>query len=565
MMTHPRTCPRKQGSQQPTLRTVIGMSLTLFTISAVSTMALLDKASAQTGKLATPLAVDWRFTGNPYGNNPSTPVVGNGSVYFTSGNHIYATSSTTGTLKWKFPEGGAVFNSYITVSPALKGNTLLVGGGDAMYAIDTNTGKQKWRYNLTQGGVTTSPVVVEDNVYFIAAGRVLGLNVETGDSLGGNWGGRTRAGVEAGGEVITDMTVMDHYLLYGTPDVLRSVDTVSGNLKWSTNITGLDHISQPVVSGDTFSMIVGSTLVTRRISGLVKRSIPLPVAGVVPPATDAEGNLYVITEDRHIYALNAQLKGVWKSSPILDYLPLAAPIVSDGILVVSTALGGVYAYDTATGQLKWNYRITPSGVDNKRVPLRTNIACKSAVSGGSLFVLSDDGTLTAFRHDAVDGLPPVVTIVEPEQGDYVSGKAPFIISARLNDQGSGLDTSSIVFKLDGQSIPKRPAGVDEGKGTDFEFISDEGIVRFVTRESDGVGGSLKDGHHTATVSARDWMGNTVIKTWVFYTDLTFPRKSRRPNANPNGGFPGGGTSPSGAGGFGGSGGKGGGGAGGGGN
>ena len=263
MMTHSRTCPRKQGSQQPALRTVIGMSLALFTISAVSTMALLDKASAQTGKLATPLAVDWRFTGNPYGNNPSTPVVGNGSVYFTSGNHIYATSSTTGALKWKFPEGGAVFNSYITVSPALKGNTLLVGGGDAMYAIDTNTGKQKWRYNLTQGGVTTSPVVVEDNVFFIAAGRVLGLNVETGDSLGGNWGGRTRAGVDAGGEVITDMAVMDHYLLYGTPDVLRSVDTVSGNLKWSTIITGLDHISQPVVSGDTFSMIVGSTLELR--------------------------------------------------------------------------------------------------------------------------------------------------------------------------------------------------------------------------------------------------------------------------------------------------------------
>ena len=551
-MTHSRNCPRNQGSRLLSKKTATKAATSLFLISTAFTLAFSNQSAAQTGKLSTPLAVDWRYTGNPYGNNPSSPIVANGSVYFTSGNYIYAVSSMTGALKWKFPEGGIAFNSFVTVSPALKGNTLFVGGGDGLYAIDTETGKQKWRYNLTRGGVSTSPVVVDDNIYFIAAGRVLALNCETGDSLGGNWGGRARAGVDAGGEIITDMTVMDHNLLYGTPDLLHAVDAVTGNVKWYTSITGLDHISQPVVSGDVFSMIVGSTLVVRRSTGLVKKTLLLPAAAVVPPATDPDGNFYVVTEDRHIYALNSQLKGLWRVSPVLDFLPLAPPVVSDGILVVSTALGGIFAYDTATGTPKWNYRITPSGVDNKKVPLRTNIASKSVVVGGSLFVLSDDGTLSAFRHDAPDGLPPTVTILEPEQGDYVSGKAPFIVSAKISDQGSGIDLKSIVFKLDNQTIPMRPLGVEEGKGVDFEFLSDEGVIRYVTRESDGVGGSLKDGHHTATVMAKDWMGNTVTKSWVFYTDNTFPRKSRKAQANGGtGGFPGGGGSPSGPGGFGG--------------
>lgn len=512
-------------------------------------------AKAQTGRLVAPLAVDWKFTGHPYGKNPASPVVSDGYIYFASGSYVYSLSSSTGSLKWRYPDSGSPLTSLISVSPAISGKTLYLGAGDGLYAIDVVSGKKKWVYNLTRGsgGVATTPVVVGDNVYFISGTRIIALNSQSGEPAGGVWGVGANAGINAGGEPVTDVVVGDRYLIYGTSDVLHAIDAVTGTQKWSFRSTGIDSNSVPAINGESLNMVVGTQLVSRRLaSGAIKWFANLPEAPAVPVTVDSDGTSYVITEGRQVYAINSLKKAVWTKSPQLDFLPLASPVAMDGLLIVPTALGGLYAFDAATGQVKWNYRISPSSTDSKKVPANTSVGSKAVLDHGSLFILSDDGSLTAFRHDATDTLPPVITVYEPEQGDYLTGKAPFFITAKVTDEGSGVDVSTMQLKLDSQIIPLRPRGVEEGRLLDFEYRPEEGTIRFASREAEGTSSSLRTGHHTATITVKDWLGNLATKTWSFYTDDTIPRKARKGAAvgtGRPGGFPG--SSPSGPGGFGG--------------
>jgi hypothetical protein len=221
-------------------------------------------------------------------------------------------------------------------------------------------------------------------------------------------------------------------------------------------------------------------------------------------------------------------------------------VVAGNLLIVTTALGGVYAYDTASGALVWNYSIKPSGITNELVPMQTNVVASPIVSDGALYVLTDDGTLTAFRADAPDGLPPIIRPVDPEPGDYLNGRPPFRIAARITDEGSGINRETISLKLDGTAIPRRVqnGSLSTQKPGYVYDPADDTLEYLILEGSDGKSNMLADGHHTVTISVQDWKGNTATKSWTFYTDDTLRKRSRmpgqqRPGQRP-GGLPGGG-------------------------
>ena len=75
-----------------------------------------------------------------------------------------ATRSDTGTQKWKFATGGAVFSS-----PAVGANgTIYVGSDDHnVYALNPD-GTQKWKF-VTGGTVGSSPAVGADGTIYIGS------------------------------------------------------------------------------------------------------------------------------------------------------------------------------------------------------------------------------------------------------------------------------------------------------------------------------------------------------------------------------------------------------------
>ena len=99
----------------------------------------------------------------------SSPVLGQGAVYFGSGDgNLYALDANSGELKWKFKTGDVVH-----ASPAYANGVLFVGSWDSFfYAVDAATGKEKWRFHggedpliHNQVGFQSSAAVVDQVVY----------------------------------------------------------------------------------------------------------------------------------------------------------------------------------------------------------------------------------------------------------------------------------------------------------------------------------------------------------------------------------------------------------------
>ena len=91
----------------------------------------------------------------------SSPVIVDSTIYFGSGENIYAVSINDGYLKWTFKTGDLVHTK-----PAIFQNWLYAGSFDGnLYAVDIRTGTLAWKFKTTgkisfpKGEVTGNPVV----------------------------------------------------------------------------------------------------------------------------------------------------------------------------------------------------------------------------------------------------------------------------------------------------------------------------------------------------------------------------------------------------------------------
>ncbi len=142
----------------------------------------------------------------------STPVIKDSTIYFASGDYIYAVSTTKGYLNWTFKAGGVVHTR-----PAIAQNWLYAGSFDGnLYAIDIRTGNLAWKFKTTgkysfpKGEVTGSPVVAGGMVFAGARDN----NLYAVDMRGGycNWMKQFPAGWAL------PITVNDSVIYVGTSD-----------------------------------------------------------------------------------------------------------------------------------------------------------------------------------------------------------------------------------------------------------------------------------------------------------------------------------------------------------
>lgn len=517
---------------------LLALSLMLSAGAAMTTRPV--AAQGASASLDTPMAVLWKYTSSGYGNNPAAPVYSDGTIYYASGKIIYAVDAKQGSLKWRFPaDSASVLPAPAISAPTASGDTVYVSTLDGVYAFGAADGAKKWFVSIPSG-VAYSPITFNNTVYALGQNnRLYAINQKTGDFLPGIWSVKGKAGLDLGGDATSGVSFANGFIYYVTGNqVLHAIDLNSGASRYANRISGDIRIAQPVVTGETFYLATGSTLSKYRTNGLLVWPLHLPSDAAAPPTVDAEGNAYIVTTDRYIYAVNSQARSLWKKSVRVDEEVLASPLIVDKLLIVATTRGGINAFDLATGELKWNYIMGASATNPRFVPLTTNIASTPIAIDGTLYVLSDDGSLTAFRHDAPDAQPPTITRLVPDQGDYLNGRPPFHVSAKLSDTGSGINPSTLRLQLDGKDIPRRPVEATEKEG--FVWDTNDGTLDYYTQESDaGRGSNLSDGHHTITVSVKDWMGNAATKSWEFTIDDTIPRRIPKRNDSNGPGGPGG--------------------------
>lgn len=516
-----------------------GRLLRTFAALIVLALPIAATAGQNDNTLAMPLAVNWKFTSAHYDKNPSAPVVTEDTAFISAGNRLYAVDTKTGALKWRYPTDN-ILPASIHTTPSVSNGIVYFGAGDSLYALNAADGKSAWAspFRLNRSGVYTSPTLDGDNIYFAADnGRFYGVNAKTGEALGGVWSQGPKPGIDIGGDIVSDFTLSGDIIYYITADQnMHAVDLTSGIQRWATRLDMDVHNARPIVNGETIYLAASNTLSAYRTrSGIRLWTIPLPNEAVVPDAVDADGNSYVVTADGYIYSVNTRGRSNWKpaQSPHLDSDVIAPPLLAGNLLIVGTATGGIYAFDMTTGALKWNYASLPSSTDPEAVPTSVSVAAKPVLQGDTLYVLTDDGTLTSFRHDAPDSLPPDITIYEPAQGDHLTGTAPFYITARIVDEGSGLDLDSMRLKLDGTAIARQPYSQDLllSDRTGYIFNPTDNSIFYATQQSaeGGTLAALPDGWHSATLSVKDWMGNEAVKTWTFFVDNSLPRRARKTN------------------------------------
>ena len=517
---------------------------------------------------ALPAAISWKFTSSYSPTVSGAPIVDNGTLYFASANRIFAIDPQSGGVKWRYPSDAAL-NTTITGVMTLNNGTLYFSAGDGLYAINATDGKLRWPRYGVRVGVDTSPVVIGDRVYFGSSdAKLYAVNTATGEPADGIWSTAKSVGIASGGDFIGDMAVSGDTVYYVTSDqVIHAVNVNSGSQRWAQRMTANMTSATPVVGPEYVYLAAGDTLYAfRASSGQPRVSAKLGNDAAVAPVVDTDGTAYVINQDRYMIAIDQRGRYLWKKAPRLDNETDVAPVIANDMLIVGTSQGGLYAFDKTTAELKWRFVIKPSATTNATIPVTTSVSAPPVISNGTLFVFTDDGTITAMRADATDKIPPTVVPLTPDAGDALSGRPPFYISASISDEGSGLDLKTLALKVDDKPVARKADTPDAIDKVGFTFDEDRGFLQYVINESNsGRNTTLADGPHTITITVKDYMGNTTTKTWTFHADESLTKRSRRygtgtgngngagngnGNGNGNGSNPGGSPngSPNGAGG-----------------
>ncbi|HEX5322601.1 MAG TPA: PQQ-binding-like beta-propeller repeat protein [Capsulimonadaceae bacterium] len=462
-------------------------------------------------KLPTNLAVRWQNTTTPQPNNSSSPACVDGVLYFGSGNHVYAVNAKDGTLKWQFPKaevdqsGVALPGPFNGPATVYNGRVYIGGDDNKLYVLDAGTGESQWQF-ATGGAVRGAPLIDNGAVFFGGTDNHLyAVRLDNQQPL---WGGQFRTN----GSVTAAPMVANGILFFSDDDTVYGVSEDSGRPLWSSRQIG-GMTAPPMLDNGTIYVGVGRTLeaiISRSGSSRWTSTLPSEPSAAAT-AGGSEGLVYIPSTDQNLYALDARGNIRWKSN--LHDLVSAPPVLTDSMLVVATRAGALYGLDPHSGAVNWVYSLRPAKSTADAASSKTSVSAAPVAAGGNLYVLSDDGTLSAFSGDAPDTVPPTVVSTYPSSSDAISGvNIPYQIT--VHDFGSGIRPDSVSLQVDGKAIP-----------VEYDPINDLIQVKAQTLSSGSILGraqvtlpTLGGGPHTAVLTLTDWRGNKLVRRWAFLVD-----------------------------------------------
>lgn len=468
-------------------------------------------------KLHYPLKLSWKFLAQIYSNNPSSPAVADGVVYFCTGRRIYAVNTATGTLRWHYPKFSPL-TSVIKSSPLVGENLVYFGGGDGrLYAIKKSSGDLAWTF-MTDGTMSSSPIMSNGVIYVGSTDNNLyALDAESGDLV---W----TSGFKTRDSITSPPAVFGGAVYFVSNDsVLYAANAGSGRVKWTVKTGAGMKCYGPVASDNAIYLAVGSTLQSFQAqSGRLNWAVRLE-SDIISTPSVANGRIFVTCKDSKLYSINTAGKVRWNLPIDLGARSYGGTVIADDTVIVCGDRGTLMALDANTGEIKWDYIVQPSITMIGKLKY-VNLASPPAISNGVLYVLADDGALHAFSQSAPDNEPPDVTRFVPSRNILIPGEPPIEIAALVNDIGSGINPDSIVLSLD--NVPVK-----------HEYKTKEGLIWYRTPYTKPVV-DLPDGRHAVKLSLEDWAGNVSVTEWSFQVDNRLKYIPRLQPAAPGAGAPG---------------------------
>ena len=300
------------------------------------------------------LAMAWKFETS--GSIISSPTVVNGVVYFGSQDkNIYAVGAWSGELIWKFATGGAVEST-----PAVVDGKLYTGGDDGyVYCLDTSTGKLLWKTFVNGNLPFTFNTIVMKSSPVVAGGRVYVGSIDgylyAIDASHGNvvWKTKTE------GPITSSPAVAGNGVFFYSQEpldaALYKLDVYSGSIIWKQTFPyvhqfqgGTEMLGTPSVAN---GMVFASTNMRTyygldEISGTILWDFTDPDAGefIISSPIYVDGHLYII-DKFNLACLNAATgEAIW-SYFTGDELTVS-PSYANGKVYMVTSQRHIFILDT---------------------------------------------------------------------------------------------------------------------------------------------------------------------------------------------------------------------------
>lgn len=359
---------------------------------------------AAPGTLNQVWSVDAGSTGANESAITSAPIVVKGRVFaLDAAAQVTAVDASSGNVSWRAdltPEGESGDDGF-GGGLASDGNRIFVATGfGELVALEISTGDIAWRYSGSSP-FRAAPAVSNGLVIAVTRSN-RGVAVRTSDGeLAWRLDGISAGAGSLGGAspaISRGLAVLP----FGSGEIM-GVDVSSGRRVWSAVLggarRGLARSSISDVTGDP--VIAGRIVVAANQSGRMvaidgqtgRRGWTRSV-GSVGPIWAAGDSIYVVSDDATVQRL-ALSNGVtiWSTEvPAYedpedreDPIAYSGPVLAGGNLLVTDSLGTLHAFDPSTGAPKFTANLsagTTTGV---------------VVAGGTVFVMTGDATLQAFR------------------------------------------------------------------------------------------------------------------------------------------------------------------------
>ncbi|MGB2106714.1 MAG: PQQ-binding-like beta-propeller repeat protein [Candidatus Puniceispirillum sp.] len=285
----------------------------------------------------------------------------------------------------------------------VSGDALFVhAGGHKLAALSVEDGASLWSIDLTlpiRGG----PTAIDDQAVVITDidGNLMAFSLEDGSLL---W---DRAGLPSNTIIYGAPSPAYHdgeLALAGAGGELLLIDATDGEIIWTeslaafnprTPLQGIGDIrANPVIDGGLIFAISQSG----RIAALNARSGFMlwdqPISGVEMPwvagdtvfVMSLEGRLYAIRREDGMVRWIAELPGALPAGAMAseNLTRYAGPLVASGQVMVISKSGTLYLLDAETG------------IETASVNVGSDVVTPPQIAGGRLFVLSNNGQLSAF-------------------------------------------------------------------------------------------------------------------------------------------------------------------------
>lgn len=496
-----------------------------------------------------PAPLAWRWVQASSNSPVGSPTVKDGVVYAAVGTRMYALDKESGNQKWKYPLVDPIEGYFKSKVILAEGLAIAAASNKTVYAVDEKTGETKWTY-VAPVNIYREPVIAGKFVVFAMTDNTLmAVNLSDGQAAWAN-------PVKVFDGFMGKLGAYQNNVYYFTNNYQMVAYSVTTQKEiWKQRFSVLSPDSEPLNLSDNMYVNSGTYVIgVNAVSGRKVYEANSNAQLAFAPAANGDSVL-AVDQDGKVFLFGSNGRPLNTKKQIdLGSQPSTSPSVVGKFYAVPTRNGAMNLIDSKTGDVVWSYLVRPIGDGIVSAPagggpgggrpgggggaqttptrvLALPAAGPAVLDGDTLLLMTIDGSVLAFdKNHGVDLTPPAVKMNWPNPGDLVSGQPPLELIFKIDDEASGINTSTLKILIDGQEM-------------EHEFGRDG--IALVRISSLGKNKPLNNGRKVITVAVSDWLGNQTRAEFTLVIDNTL-RPLQRPTGNPTGG-PGGLGGPGGGG------------------